>query len=179
MVEELIQLNMEYWNSFSSVETWQFWLIVAVLVIPLIILFILIDKRQILLIGFYGLNIHVWIAYVDSIGLRIGLWEYPYILAPVLPSFSLDASLIPVSFMLVYQWTLNHKKNFYLYSFLLSALYAFILKPLMKYFHFFHMFKGINYIHLFIIYAAVFIASKLVTNLFLWLQSKAIKEGNY
>lgn len=176
--EELAQIDMEYWQQFSSVGTWQFWVIVLTLLIPLIILFIFIERRKILLLGFYGLNFHVWIAYVDSIGLRLGFWEYPYKLTSVLPSFSIDAALIPVSFILVYQWTLNHKKNIYLYSLLLSAIYAFVLKPLMNYIHFFHMFKGINYLHLFFIYAAVSMISILITNFFLWLQRKGGKAGD-
>ncbi|WP_160141723.1 hypothetical protein [Salicibibacter halophilus] len=102
-----------------------------------------------------------------------GLWEYPYQLVPFLASFALDASLVPVCFMLLYQWTLNHQKNLYLYAALLSAILAFVLKPIMVHYHFFHMFYGINYFHLFLFYYVFFLVSKLITNVFIWLEKSA------
>jgi hypothetical protein len=81
--------------------------------------------------------------------------------------------------MLIYQWTLNNKKNFYLYSLLLSAVFAFVIKSVMQFFDFFHMHDGMNYIYLYFVYVIAFIVSKLITNLFIWLQQKESKEGNY
>lgn len=179
MVEEVNQSQIEYWQTFSSFESWHFWILVLMSIVPLIVLFIFIDKRKMLLLGFYGLNIHVWMFYIDVIARGFGLWDYPYELIPMLPSFSLDGSLIPVAYILLYQWTLNNNKNFYLYSLLLSAIYSFGVKAIMHYFHFFHMFKGMNYVYLFFVYVIVFVISKLITSLFLWLQQKESKEGNY
>ncbi|MFB4166067.1 hypothetical protein ACE1TI_20300 [Alteribacillus sp. JSM 102045] len=170
MTEEITQLQIEYWTSFSDWEVWQFWVMLLTLIVPLIVLFVFIDKSKMLLIGFFGLNYHVWFQYLNSFGISYVLWEYPYQLVPFLPTFFLDASLAPISFMLLYQWTLNHNKNIYLYSILLSAFFAFVVKPIMVEFHFFHMFKEVNYFHLFLFYIALFIVSKLITNLFLWMQ---------
>lgn len=179
MAEELSQFQIEYWQTFSGIGAWQFWVQLLMLIVPLIVLFIFIDKDKMLLLGFFGLNYHVWFSYVNSIGVDFGLWQYPYQLVPSLPSFSLDAALVPIIFMLLYQWTINHEKNIYLYSLLLSAILAFVLKPIMVKFDFFHMFHGINYIHLFLFYMVLFIISKFITNLFVWLQKKGRKEGNY
>ena len=142
------------------------------LVIPLVVLFLKIDRSNIFLIGFYGLNYHIWFAYTNSIGIRLGLWDYPYEILPVLPSFALDASFVPVSFMLLYQWTLNKNKNFYIYSTILSGLFAFIIKPLFVAHNLFRMFYGINYLYLFVFYIAFFVVSKLILNLFLKLHEK-------
>jgi len=172
MTEELNQLQLEYWNAYSDFELWQFWIVLIALIAPLIALLFLIDKQKTLLLGFFGFNYHVWFSYVNQIGISMGLWEYPYQLHPFLPSFALDASLVPISFILLLQWTLNHNKNIYLYSVVLSAFFAFVLKPIMVTFDFFHMFKGVNYIHLFLFYIAFFVVSMLITNLFLWLQKK-------
>lgn len=169
---ELSQYQIEYWHLYSYVGMWQFWVEVLMIIIPLIILFFSIDKSKALLLGFFGLNYHVWFSYTNSIGVGLGLWEYPYHVIPFLPSFSLDAALVPVCFMLLYQWTLNHNKNIYLYSILLSSVFAFVLKPIMVKFHFIHMFNGINYFHLILFYMAYFIVSKLITNVFIWLQQK-------
>jgi hypothetical protein len=172
MAEELSSLQMEYWKLFSNLGTWQFWLVTLMLILPLIALFFLMDKNRALLLGFFGLNYHVWFAYVNSFGISLGLWEYPYQLMTFIPSFSLDAALVPVSFILLYQWTLNNKKNIYFYAFILSALFAFIIKPIMVKMHLFHMYKGVNYFHLFLFYVAFFIVSKLITNLFIYLQGR-------
>lgn len=168
--KNLAQLHTEYWKEFSSFDDINFWIVVLMLIIPLIVLFIKIDRSKMLLLGFYGLNYHIWFAYTNSAGIRLGLWEYPYELLPLLPSFALDASFVPVSYMLVYQWTLNHKKNFYLYSVILSAAFAFALKPILVMHNFFRMFHGINFIHLFLFYVAFFVVSKGITNIFMKLQ---------
>ena len=166
MTEGLSEFQMEYWKSYSNFGTWQLWLIIIMTIAPLIVLFFSIDKNRMLLLGFFGLNYHVWFHYVNAAGISLGLWEYPYQVVPFLPSFALDAALVPVCFMLLYQWTLKHDKNIYLYSLFLSAFLAFIFKPIMVNFHFFHMFKGVNYFHLFLFYMVFLIVSKLITNLF-------------
>jgi hypothetical protein len=176
MLKETTQLQIEYWKLFSALNAWQFWLIVLMLVVPLIVLIFSIDRSKILLLGFFGLNYHVWFAYVNVIGINLGLWEYPYQIAPFLPSFALDASFVPVTFMLLYQWTLNHNKSIYLYSILLSILFAFVLKPIMVSLDLFQMYMGVNYFHLFLFYLVFFIVSKLITNLFLWLQQLQDKK---
>jgi hypothetical protein len=170
--EDMTQLNIEYWNEFSSFDDIKFWVVVLMLVVPLVVLFLKIDRSKMLLLGFYGLNYHVWFAYTNSIGIRLGLWEYPYELLPVLPSFALDASFVPISYMLLYQWTLNHNKNFYLYSTILSGGFAFILKPILVGHNLFRMFDWVNYLHLFMFYILFFVVSKLITNLFVKLQKK-------
>jgi hypothetical protein len=102
----------------------------------------------------------------------MGLWEYPYNLVPMLPSFALDASLVPVLFILLYQWTLNHNKNKYLYPILLSAVLAFIFKPILVSLDLFRMFEWVNYIYLFIFYFAFFVVSKWIADIFIWLEKR-------
>ncbi|WP_017381914.1 CBO0543 family protein [Paenisporosarcina sp. TG-14] len=170
--EGLTQLQIKHWQTFSGFDTWQLWFIIVMMIVSLVVLFILIDKKNILLLGFFGLNYHVWFHYTNAIGIRMGLWEYPYQMIPFLPSFALDAALVPVSYILLYQWTLKHDKNIYLYSLLLSGFFAFIFKPILVSLDFFHMYKGINYLHLFLFYMIFLIVSKLITNLFVWLQQK-------
>ncbi|RFU60989.1 hypothetical protein D0466_19900 [Peribacillus glennii] len=176
MQEEVTHLQEEYWFLHSNIDSWQFWVMLLMLVIPLIVLYFAIDKRKdkLFLILFYGFNIHVWFTYIDSIGVRHGYWTYPYYLTPYFPfSFSLDSSLIPVAFLLVYQWTLNYNKNFYLYSIGLSIIIAFGLKPLLDSANLFELNKGMNYFYLFLLYCFIFILSKLIIEIFLKIQKRA------
>ncbi|MGM0878333.1 MAG: CBO0543 family protein, partial [Bacillota bacterium] len=139
-------------------------------------LYFFIDRKKIFLIGFYGFNIHVWFGYIDTWGNNQGLWGYPYKLIPFIPgSLSLDAALIPVLFMLVYQWTLNHKKNYYIYTLGVALFLSFVLKPLLVMHNLFVLHKWVNYFYLFIAYCFIFLFSKLITNIFIIMQKKAAK----
>lgn len=168
--EKIGQLSNEYWKEYSSFDTWQFWFVILMLVIPLIVLFWKIDRDKMLLLGFYGFSYHMLFAYTNSIGIRMALWEYPYEVLPILPSFALDASFVPVTFMLLYQWTLNKEKSFYLYGTIVSGIFAFIIKPILVNLDFFRMFKGVNYIGLFLFYITFFVVAKLITKLFVKFQ---------
>ncbi|MCM3410197.1 hypothetical protein [Metabacillus litoralis] len=118
--EDLTQLQIDYWKEFSTFDDIKFWIVILMLVIPVIVLFLTIDRSKMLLLGFYGLNYHVWFAYTNSAGIRMGLWEYPYEVLPILPSFALDASFVSIAYMLIYQWTLKYRKNLFILSYSFS-----------------------------------------------------------
>ncbi|WP_274363598.1 CBO0543 family protein [Paenibacillus thermotolerans] len=164
----------DYWNRYSGFQTWPFWVHAAMTIVPLIVLFFAIDKRRALQIGFYGFNVHAWYAYLDVLGVKYGLWEYPYQLyAPMPITLSLDTSFVPVAYMLAYQWTITRQKNYYLYVGLLSAAFAFGFKPIYSYFDFILLMRGTNYFTLFAGYVVIMLLSKWITNLFVyWAEKK-------
>jgi hypothetical protein len=132
-----------------------------------------IDRRKALLIGFFGFNIHVWFTLFDEIAVANGLWNYPYKLIPYLSaSFALGAAFVPVVFMLVYQWTLNHNKNYYLFATCLCIFLTLLWRPALSILGFFQVFNGINYIYLFLGYFTVMLVSKWITNIFVHFQKK-------
>ncbi|RVT62592.1 CBO0543 family protein [Niallia taxi] len=169
---------INYWIEYSNPLTWQFWVLVAILLVPLAILYIKIDKSKVFLIGFYGYSVHVFFTFIDVYGINSGYWHYPYQVFPALPSISLDTSMVPVAFMLVYQWTLNNHKNYYLYTIITAAIFAFILKPLLVSIDLFKMYGKINYFHLFIGYIAVLLIAKVITWLFLKLYNPTFSSKN-
>ena len=169
---------LNYWMKYSSFDNWHFWVVLALLIIPLILLFFFMDKKKSLLLGFYGYNVHIIFTYIDSYGANNTFWFYPYKVFPILPAnITLDVSLIPVSYILVYQWSLNHHKNYYLCIFGLSVGLAFVFKPIMEALRLFQFDRGANFFHLFLGYILVGVAAKQVTNLFLFLQNKSKKDG--
>lgn len=164
----------DYWQQYSNFGTWQFWLALAMAVLPLVLLYFVIDRRKAFHIGFFGFNVHVWFHYIDTYGVRNGLWDYPYQIIPVAAiNFALDASLIPVLFMLLYQWTINHNKNYYVYLICLSIVLSFIFKPLLSALDFLELHKWANYFILFIGYIIIMLVSKWITNLFLYFERKS------
>ncbi|MBC8059740.1 MAG: hypothetical protein H7Y18_03655 [Clostridiaceae bacterium] len=130
--KELTKGWIKYWNEYSAYDDWHFWILVVLSILPLIVLFLFMDRRRMFHLGFFGFNVHICHSYIDIAAVNLGKWTYPYKLIPIYPiSFAFDASLIPVTFMLLYQWTLNHKKNFYLYATMPAFFFAFIAKPLL------------------------------------------------
>ena len=82
LTEELTQSQIGYWQQYSNLNSWQFWFSVCLLVLPLVCLYLFIDRRKALLLGFYGFNVHVWFTKFDEIAIANGLWNYPYKLIP-------------------------------------------------------------------------------------------------
>jgi hypothetical protein len=175
--EQLSNQWIDYWKEYSSIDTWQFWVNVGMIIIPLIILYFFIDRKRAFQLGFFGFNIHIWTAYLDAIATRQNYLEYPYKAIPFLPiNIGMDTTLVPVMFILLYQWILNKNKNIYLYTLLLIVFVSFIFRPLTAAHHLFHLSNGATYIHIFFGYVIITIISICITNLFLYLQSPPQKH---
>jgi hypothetical protein len=168
---------VQYWQEYSQPSIWQYWVVVAMLVIPLVLLFLFIDRRKVFLLGFYGYGIHIFAAMIDSLAVLKGLWIYPYKLLPILPaSVSLDSSFIPVAYMLTYQYILNKKKNYYIWILLLCLAFAFFVKPLMVGLGLFRFSGKENFFMLFCAYVTIALISKWLTDLFIFLSKS--KKGS-
>lgn len=180
MQEQLSKIQSDYWYDFSGFDTWQFWVILIFFFLaPLISLFFLLDQKERFSVGFFGFNIHVWFGYIDRIGSENGYWGYPYKLVPFIPgNISVDAALVPISYIFVYQWTKKKKKNFYIYATGLSLFFSFIFKPIIHSHQLFELHKGTNYFHLFLLYCLIFIFSKIVTNIYDKLPLRGMKQSS-
>lgn len=174
--KEASQMLSEYWEQYSNMGTWQFWVIsIFLLLLPLIVLYFTIDREKIFHIGFFGFSINFWLTLAGDMGVNRGWWDYPYLNFPFLSaSISILSSAIPVIFMLVYQWILNQNKNFYVFTLLASILTAFIFAPLMVSLNFFRLNDGTNYFHILLLYIILFLISKITVEAFLYVQKRAI-----
>ncbi|MGI8386013.1 hypothetical protein [Robertmurraya sp. P23] len=172
--EKVTREFTDYWQTYSDFGAWQFWVILLMLILPLILLYFTIDRTKIFVVCFFGFATHVLFAYVEIFGVRSGLWGYPYQLVPYLPSISLDASIIPIGAMLVFQWTLNKNKNFYLYGTLTAAVFGFAFKPLLTSLDLFQMYKWVNIPLVFLLYVVIFFIAYLATKLFMRMQEKSV-----
>jgi hypothetical protein len=169
--EELTFSWIDYWLKYSNLDTWQFWINILFLIIPLIVLFFYIDRKKIFHIGFFGLNLHIWFTYIDTFGAKLGFWSYPYQTIPlVTANFGLDVSFMPVLYMLIYQYTVNQNKNYYLYTILAAFFFTYTLKPIFVALNLLQLHKGIGYFHLALVLIPVLLLSKWITNLFLYLE---------
>ena len=168
--EKVVSMWLDYWKDFSHLGTGPLWVIVSMLVVPLVILYFKIDRTKVFQIGFYGFNIHTWFTYSDAIAMRTGHVYYPFQAIPVMPvNFALDASLVPVTFMLVYQWCINNNKNVFFYGVITSVFFSFLFKPVMAAWDLIKLDNGMNYFFLFLNYLAILIMAIILTKVFLYL----------
>jgi len=175
--EKVFDLWNQYWWDYSGFDTWQFWLNVLMIIIPLIILCIFIDRKRLFLLLFFGFNIHIWSAYLDGMATRANYIGYPYKAVPMFPiHFGMDTSLVPVLFILMYQYTIEKKANFYLHSLLLIFLITFLIKPILEAGNLFFLSKGTNYFHIFLGYLLITILSKGITYFFLRMKEKELVD---
>lgn len=150
--ERVTSLMNSYWHEHSDWGNWQFWFILLCLLVPLIVLLKKLDRSRTFEILFFGYTVHMLWTYTDLSLIRGGFIDHYYFLIPFLPqALGITASLIPVAFMLVYQYCLNHDKNFLIWSSGVSAVFAFGLAPIEKVLGLGSLFKGFTIVHLFFI----------------------------
>jgi len=161
-----------YWKLYSGYNTWQFWVIILLIIALLGILFYFIDRRHVFLVGFFGFSAHMIFVYTDLIFMRNGLLGYPNHIIPYIPSFALSAAVVPITIMLVFQWTYKRNKNYYLYAFFTAIFLALIFKPIIAQLGFFVIYEPINYFVLLLSYMTMFTLAYWLTKGFQWLQKE-------
>src|SRR5690625_2724206 len=142
---ELNSLLNDYWNDYSAIGTWQFWIVLTFLIVPLVILYFAVDRKRIFELFFFGYTVHILWSYTGIIIERYGFFIHTYFLAPVLPfGLTMNASALPVAFLLIYQYCTNKGKNFYLYGLLVTAIFAFGVASIEKSIGLLEFRKGMN-----------------------------------
>lgn len=134
-MSELIELQKAYaqlrkQHFFEHVLfSYQWWIFVFLMIGLWTIWTILVEKRRLNIILLVGL-ITSSIAFIfDDIGVTLALWAYPYEFAYVTSHMSpVDLAIIPVSYMLLYQYA-NNWKPYILTLILLTLFGAFIAEP--------------------------------------------------
>ncbi|WP_416150029.1 hypothetical protein ACM26V_03250 [Salipaludibacillus sp. HK11] len=164
--EELNNLFSSYWHDYSNLGTWQFWTVVFLMIFPLILLYFTVDRSRIFEVFFFGYTVHILWSYTDLVLARQGYFVHTYFLTPLLPyALNMTASALPVAFLLVYQYTSNTKKNFYLIMLILCAVFAFGIATLEEFVGLLKFDKGMNQFHLFMIDIAIAFAAYWMTKL--------------
>lgn len=74
--------------------------------------------------------------------------------------------MLPVAFMLLYQFCTNREKNFYIYTIILSLIFAYVFGSLSVATELLKMSKGMNLTYLFLIDLAVVFLALWATKLF-------------
>ncbi|MGD6856472.1 CBO0543 family protein [Bacillus infantis] len=150
--EEMTSLVDSYWNSYSGPGSWQFWAVAVLLVLPLVLLYFTVDRKRIFEIFFFGFIVHALWTYTDIVLGNYTLLVHTYYMLPIFPhAFNITMSVLPVGFMLIYQYCTSHRKNFILYTVILSAVYSLVFASIEKALGMVELNKGMNLFYLFLI----------------------------
>ncbi len=164
---ELVATSITYWSK-HVVFTWQWWLNMATLVLPVILWWLLVDKKRLKDILIYGFIVSTFAVFLDTVGETLVLWDYPYLIIPLdYLLLDTDYSILPVAFMLAYQYFPSWK-GFIIANTVISAVFSFAAEPLLVWMGFYEI-HGWKYIYSFPIYIAIAIISK-------WMVNFVIKE---
>jgi hypothetical protein len=165
------QIQLANWLN-DDLSKWTWWLNLIAIIIPIIILWKLLDQKRLLQILVFGLLIAILSTFLDAIGECLMLWFYPDRFLPISPRLlPIDFITLPFFYMLVYQY-FTQWKNFIMANIILSAINSFVLEPLLVWLN---LYQPINwhYFYSFPIYIAIPILIR-------WLTEKLVaKDTNY
>jgi hypothetical protein len=125
---ELTALRYERWKEYELLHP-QWWLLLAAFVLPWFVWWKLVDRKRIVEIFLYGMLVEAIAVTLDVIFGELTFWAYPFKLFPIIPRYvEYDLSLMPVLFMLLYQF-FPRWKAFLPALVAMAALLAFVLEP--------------------------------------------------
>lgn len=131
MTKELTKARIENWLA-TDLFTWQWWLILAVFVIPWVVFYYTGDRKQLPKLLLYGILITLFIITLDLTGFEDGLWYYPFKLLPFGPLTAyIDVSPLPIIYMLEYQY-FPKWKDFIKVSLVTGFVFAFCFEPILE-----------------------------------------------
>ncbi|MDQ0257270.1 hypothetical protein J2S74_004728 [Evansella vedderi] len=126
---KLSQMRLEYWLH-HDLFSMQWWLLVAVLIIPWIIWWRFVDKKRLTTILLFGTILMIVVMMLDDIGVEAQLWSYPYQLISILPRLvSIDQGIIIIFHMALYQ-LFPKWKSFLIANTIMATAFTFIFEPI-------------------------------------------------
>ncbi len=156
--QELLALSISDW--YEKLFSFQWFVIVFILVVPWIIWWKLVNKKYIAEIFSFGLLILAVGSFLNGIGTQY-FWSYPYTLLPGLPRvYMITYSVLPVVFMLLYQY-FRAWKSFAIATIVSGLVGAFVLQPIMVWLDMMTFIRW-NYFYSFLAYIVAGLAVRLL-----------------
>jgi hypothetical protein len=127
LIHQLQQINNATFH--FGVSSLQWCTLVAFLIVPWIIWIRVVDKDRIHPILLVGMVVIIVTTIFDVIGYYLNFWDYPIIILPLIPSaLPFDLSMVPVPYMLLYQFCRSWK-SYSMGLLCMALIYAFIGEP--------------------------------------------------
>jgi hypothetical protein len=157
-----VRQDINHWIN-HEIFTWNWWILIAFIVIPLILWIKFVDRKRLLEILLFGTLIIIPTSYLDAIGIDLKFWVYPVQFIPITPrALPFDIFMVGGTFMLLYQYFSSWRS--YLIALLIMALcFAFIGEPVSKALNLVYYLKW-KYYYSFIYYIVIGITVKIIVN---------------
>lgn len=169
---QLVEASISYWKNYVF-NTWQWWVNIGLLILPVILWWKLVDKKKLIHILFFGFLANGFAVLFDIIGETLVIWDYPYLIIPMdYILIDTDYAVLPVAYMLTYQYFLNWK-GFIISNIIISGVFSFLAEPLLVWIGFYELHSW-KYIYSFPIYIIIAIFCKWLTEVLIKMQSDAI-----
>ena len=172
---QLLEVSRQYWTS-HTVFTWQWWLLIALSLLPWFIWWKFVDKKRVIELSLYGAMIAMISVLLDTIGTNAMFWGYPrqplwfiYFLWPA------DFSILPVGHMLVYQY-FSKWKTFILAEIAFAVVASFLIEPLFSWSGMYILYSW-KYIYSTPLYVLKAIIARLVVQRLLQVQRDLGRKG--
>ena len=124
----LVQLRYEHWIQHEA-YTPIWWILLCTWILSWVIFYFMVDRRQLVEISLYGVQIFFVTTLLDAIGSVQGLWIYPIKIIPYTPHLeSIDWGILPLTYMLIYQY-FPKWKGFILAQIIVATVYSFVGEP--------------------------------------------------
>jgi hypothetical protein len=126
--QEAFRIDQEGWLK-HELFTWQWWLLVAFLILPWVLWGRIVNRRKLMAIVQVGLLTCIITVFLDVVGMKYGFWRYPFQLFPLTPrAIAFDMSMVPVAYMIIYQYFTTWR-SFSISLIIMAVLFAFIGEP--------------------------------------------------
>lgn len=130
MVKQLTQARIENWLG-EAFGHWRWWFLVVVFVLPWVIAYIFVDRKQLRDMALFSLIVMVFSITMDELGFALSMWNYPVEVIPTFPRLSsIDYAVLPVTYMLTYQYCPTWR-SFFWGLIAVSTVYSFIIEPIL------------------------------------------------
>lgn len=159
--DNLHQLVVHQWKQ-EIVFTWEWWLLVGLTIIPLVLWWNIVDKKRAHEIAFYGCMITITAVILDDFGINLSWWSYPMNLIPMLPPLlTADTILVPIALMTVYQLFSSNWKTFLIANLIAGAFIAFVAEPIFVWIGYYRLISW-KFIYSFAFYVAASSLARLI-----------------
>jgi hypothetical protein len=157
--EKVQIMSRQYWIS-DDLFSFNWWLLVSLMILLWLFWGKFVNKTKIVEILLGGSLISIVTLLLDLTGLNLGLWNYTSLLfSGFYPTLApVDLVVIPVTYMLIYQYKINWK-SFFLTSVMVSGIYSFVAEPIFNGLDIYRL-NHWHYIYSFPIYILLFLMIK-------------------
>lgn len=171
MEKQLTYIRIENWLN-QDLFSWQWWLLVVVLLVPWFIWWkFIVEKKRLLEITLFGTIVLIISSYLDAVITEFGLWSYRVWVIPLWPRLiTADFTVIPVTLMIIYQY-FRTWKYYIIAMFIISFLFAFMGEPFLTWINVYEL-HGWKHIYSFPIYIAIGILIKYLVQTLISKQAK-------